>query len=63
MWIVSTDEFDATTQEFEDERMARLVYQEYITERHFSGGSYRIYLAEVKEYDGCPADWKRGSSA
>jgi hypothetical protein len=58
MWIVSTDEFEPCMQTFKDERSARLGYQEFITEREFGGRVYRIYLAEVKEFSGEPAEFR-----
>lgn len=59
MWVVTTDEFDPISQEFENERDAQAGYEEFIEVRNMNGHDYRVYLAKVVKYDGGPAEWKR----
>lgn len=59
MWIVSTDEFDPCMQVFKTEVKARMGYQEFIAQRELDGRVYRVYLAEVKEFSGEAAPFRR----
>lgn len=59
MWVVTTDEFDPISQEFDTEEEARAGYKEFIQERDIAGKNYRVYLAKVIEFDGGPDEWKK----
>ncbi len=52
MWIVTNDLMDASTEEFETEEEARVTYETWKNSEYRKNG--RVYLAEVKEYDGEP---------
>ncbi|MCM3272125.1 hypothetical protein [Paenibacillus elgii] len=58
MWIVTTDEFDSTTQVFETEEEAKAAYDEFVTEREYAGDNYRVFLAEVKQMSDSPEPWR-----
>lgn len=53
MWIVTTDEMDASTEEFDTEEGAIKVYRQWVEAKE-TNRNYRIYIAEVKEYFGNP---------
>jgi hypothetical protein len=58
MWIVTTDELDATTQVFETLKEANDAYDEFVTEREFYNETYRVFLAKVEKVSDSPEPWR-----